>query len=637
MRKINSTFKTSFISESGSYLINRDYYAYVELDKFACYVLADGLDEDTKKYSAELVVSTILQLFTQAPSMSKSAIKNYITAANKALYIAKGGLQLKASVTVAVTDYVEIRYSSIGNTRFALFRDDVFIEESKDQSLSEYLVSNERLSKDKVARHEERNNLYSYLGIDGTPYISVSPKLKISDGDVFLLYSRGIWENCEVGEIYDCIADIQEPIEIINGIEDIILSKQPENLDNYSVAVTVVSKTYRKPQKKWGLKRILMIAIPIATIVITLSVFLFVRYQKRVSQSRGMHLYIESAEKYIQFDNYSKASDDYNEALKLAKILKDTEKTKMIDISKKVTDQIIMADESNKNNDYQKAETEYYTALEMSLNNDNLGREYIENQVIRVGKISEVYALILAGDELLVLEDYKNARNRYVESRDLAGEIFFIDGRKEAIEKIAALDLKIAEIAKADKESAERKQDEEEARAKEAEIKAKEEQVKAKEEQEKLEKEEEEKAKADAQDAKINEENIRKTEASRASAVEFESKANGYYKVGDNINALLYYQSARVIYIDLGLVDRVAFVDEKIAELNSMNIEKTKKLILAKQYAETADVLVKEFKYREAQVLYRLALEIYTEFGDSDMISSVDRKLKSIEVLVQRY
>ena len=41
MRKQNSDFEARFISEEGSRLKNRDYFGYVELDEFACYVIAD--------------------------------------------------------------------------------------------------------------------------------------------------------------------------------------------------------------------------------------------------------------------------------------------------------------------------------------------------------------------------------------------------------------------------------------------------------------------------------------------------------------------------------------------------------------------------------------------------------------------
>ena len=56
MRKENSDFNTKFISEAGSYLVNADYFAFVELKDYACYVIADGIDLDEKKESAKLAV-----------------------------------------------------------------------------------------------------------------------------------------------------------------------------------------------------------------------------------------------------------------------------------------------------------------------------------------------------------------------------------------------------------------------------------------------------------------------------------------------------------------------------------------------------------------------------------------------------
>lgn len=52
MRKQNSDFEARFISEEGSRLKNRDYFGYVELDEFACYVIADGITEITDIESA---------------------------------------------------------------------------------------------------------------------------------------------------------------------------------------------------------------------------------------------------------------------------------------------------------------------------------------------------------------------------------------------------------------------------------------------------------------------------------------------------------------------------------------------------------------------------------------------------------
>ena len=71
MRKQNSTFKTKFISEPGSELGNNDYFAFVELEKYGCYVIADGLNDLPDAKSARLAVQTIILAFQEHQSMKR--------------------------------------------------------------------------------------------------------------------------------------------------------------------------------------------------------------------------------------------------------------------------------------------------------------------------------------------------------------------------------------------------------------------------------------------------------------------------------------------------------------------------------------------------------------------------------------
>ena len=61
MRRSNSEFQTLHISEEGQKLSNRDYFGYVEMDDFACYVLADSLDAEPSVNSARLAVESIIR------------------------------------------------------------------------------------------------------------------------------------------------------------------------------------------------------------------------------------------------------------------------------------------------------------------------------------------------------------------------------------------------------------------------------------------------------------------------------------------------------------------------------------------------------------------------------------------------
>ena len=135
MRRINSEFKTVNMSEEGQKLSNRDYFGYVEMDDFACYVLADSLDEEPSVNSAKLVVESIIRDFTEAPSMRKGRWKRWMHRAHTELIRQRGGMHLKASAVIAVTDYRKIRYIYVGNSRYYLIRNARILERTLDQSL----------------------------------------------------------------------------------------------------------------------------------------------------------------------------------------------------------------------------------------------------------------------------------------------------------------------------------------------------------------------------------------------------------------------------------------------------------------------------------------------------------------------
>ena len=134
MRKYNSSIKTAFISEAGSKLENNDYFGFVELDKYACYVIADGITQMRNSDSARVAIEAVINAFHSDPGISKGKVKAYLKSANQALLRGKSYEKLKASVTVVVTDYHKCRYGYAGNTRFRLYRDGRAVISSFDMS-----------------------------------------------------------------------------------------------------------------------------------------------------------------------------------------------------------------------------------------------------------------------------------------------------------------------------------------------------------------------------------------------------------------------------------------------------------------------------------------------------------------------
>ena len=82
MRKSNSEFKTAFVSEAGSELSNNDYFAYVELDDYACYVLASGITDLRSTEAAKLAVEHFILSFQDNPSMGTRTLTGYMEETN---------------------------------------------------------------------------------------------------------------------------------------------------------------------------------------------------------------------------------------------------------------------------------------------------------------------------------------------------------------------------------------------------------------------------------------------------------------------------------------------------------------------------------------------------------------------------
>ena len=206
MKKSNSDIKTAFVSESGAELTNKDYFAYVEMDDYACYVLASSITDFETGQAAQEAVEHLILSFQEKPSISKSSLLQYMKETNERLLNASSNERLKASVIMLVTNYEKYRYISAGNVRLRMYRQGRFLTKSMDMSLANDLIEKGE-SETPLDRHEERNNLYAYLGKKDffRPYVSKVQKL--ADSDIITLYSKGLWENVDSQEIDEVFSE----------------------------------------------------------------------------------------------------------------------------------------------------------------------------------------------------------------------------------------------------------------------------------------------------------------------------------------------------------------------------------------------------------------------------------------------
>lgn len=549
MRRINSEFQTRYMSEEGQKLSNRDYFGYVEMDDFACYVLADSLDGDLEANSARFAVESLIRSFTEHPSMGKRNLLRFMQTAHRELLKEHKGMRLKASVNMIVTDYKKIRYCYVGNSRFYLIRNNRYLVQTADQSLTQNMLREEKIPLDQAAVHEERNNLYSYLGERGQPDIQISPKIKVEDGDILAQLTRGLWERCSDEELMNAVKDAKEPGDILDRVEDVILGRQEEkawgSIDNYSLAVTLIQKVYQNPKKRLSLKQILMIAIPVLLVAGGISLGFYLRHRSVKNKEQNLSQNMDSGETYLRYDNYKKAAEDYTEAKKLANSLKKKKELSEADQYLKLSDQILLADEAMTAGEYKKAQELYLGARELSVQAGNVGKKYIDQQLEQTRAYIDVYDLIRLGEEKEAYGDMEGAIASYRQARDKAAALYYAAGKDEALNKQASAEQKA--------ETADQKEKAAEAEAK-------------KEAQEAQEKEAA--AIKESEEAQLELENQQKLNDQK-NAIDLENKGNELLADGQYESAITYYRTAQSIYTRLELYELADGLNDKIRAANA--------------------------------------------------------------------
>ena len=577
MRKYNSSFKTAFISEEGSRLKNNDYFGFVELDKYACYVIADGITDVRDSQSAKKAIEAVVSAFHNEPGISKRKLKRYLKYANKELLKGKSYEKLKAAITVVLTNYEKFRYGCAGNTRLRLYRDGRMILASSDMSLGQDMVEADRLAADKLAQHEERNNLYSYLGKEHfKPFIS--KKKKLADGDIITLYTRGIWENIDEGELSDVFAETgNEPLEECDKVEDLLLSRQPENLDNYTFAAIYIDKVFVDPNRRKRIKKIIIITLVILILALVIGTVVYLWRRSRRQKREDMAQCFANTETYIEDNNYIRAKEECDKALELAGKLRDKEAQNRYNNYLVCLEAVIQADDSYDEGKYEEAGEAYLTAKVRTRYADYIAADYIENKLLQIEQYEQVFNNISLGDSLLAYGSYEMAEQRYLDAKKDASAIYFTEGKQQALD---ALEKLYAQWSAAKEEAEERS----------------------------------------AEQA-----------ADETAAAELVRQGDETYSSGDYDGAMVFYLIALEKYTKMEDTAQISFLNRKIIALNEKQQEVETRASEAKEFEELARMYEEEGDYEQAKLQYQYAKEIYEELDKSNKADEIQGKVDIVE------
>lgn len=651
MRKINSTFKTAFISEAGAALKNNDYFAYVELDDYACYVIANSITDRIESESAKVAVENAIRHFQENPSMRRRAMQSYLKATNEDFLSANSNEKLKASICIVVTDYEKMRFGIAGNTRFRLYREGIVAFASHDMSLTQDLIDAEKLPENILSKHEERHNLYTYLGQekDFSPYISQS--IKLINGDIVSLYTRGVWENIDEGELDDVFSEAgDEPQPILDEVEDLLLSRQPKNLTNYTIATIFIDKIFTDPNRARRIRRMIRIAIIVFIILLILGIIFYIWYSNRQDKKHKMNLYTDNTVTAIQDNNYIRAQSEVKKGIDLAESLDDEERINLLNNYSRLIDAVIAADNDYKNEKYTDAYEAYQNALDISRYADNLGESYINKQIMQCENYLSVSDLIDLGDKALEENDFDKAEKNYFEAKKMALKAHDLNGNqqaKEALEKLYEQKKQMQdEQDKKDKQKlsedisdlitqgdnlqqggdyvgAEAKYMEaKELAAKNYDADSKKEALSA------LEKLDEVKAKAQAQRQK----NVDEQSDKYMTAALVLARGDDAFSAGDYTNANAYYNTALEQYTALGDSSMCQSISLKLQQVATKQQEISNQVQTADNLMMQAGNLYRQNEYNSAKQLYLKAKQEYQSLGREDKVEEINNILDQIDI-----
>lgn len=579
MRKQNSKFNTNFISEEGSSLKNSDFFAYAELDNFACYVLADGIEDVADSESAKEAVESIIAKFQEKPSISKGKIHGYLKHANEVLLKAEKYMKLKASIVVAVTDYENVRFGYAGNVRAKLYRNNKMFYKTIDTSLSSEMVSKEMISEDALSRHEQRSNLYTFLGQKGFSPV-ISGKIKLVDTDILILYTKGVWENVSEGEIDNIFAESgKDPKDALLKVESVLLDKNLGYIDNYTIAGIYIDKVFIESDTKKKKRRKLILIVSIVSVVVILGAIIALYFYKKYTKElkEDMNTHYEKMLKFIEMENYTKADTECEESIKKAESLRNKEMKDLLYHYEQVIEGIIEADEKYDAKSYKEAKPLYELILSEIPYADNAGLSYVRKRLDFISGYESVNLSLDNGDILFDSEIYDKARERYVDAKTEARDIGYEEGKLKAEAKLLAVDQAIAK------------------------------------------KDEGKQAEADKQSQNLK------------SANDMLSAGDEALSKGDFLSARANYNTAKDILEKSGESAGLSELEQKISTANKKISEGDEEKNKAGGYAVTADEAFLRGDFESARENYEYARRLYVKLKDEINTIEMDKKLNDVQ------
>ncbi len=396
MRKLNSQFITTFVSEAGLNGQNGTYYGFVEMDRYYCMAVAEGYDRDGGLESAKLAVDTVIEAFVQKPGMTAGRIRACLKKAHRCLKEHSVRVRLKAGILLLVSDYTRLRYGVCGNVMLYAFRNAGVFHQSATHTVYQAMADQKKLSGEDAGPKEETRNLYHYLG--GSGGVTVSGKARLEDGDMVLVATEGFWNRINRVEVLDAYESIQSVEEFLGDLQELYLRGSTEDIPCCCLAAVEIKKAYKEntalKKKLWLWSLVILLILAVGGTILAFYLRAKRRRQEEIRNTAAV--YEDTGDRYIGNLNSLLAKQEYEKAAEESKKLdKNEERLERERLLSEKINISVMTDSAGKSyeaRDYARARDEYKSAMELA--------EKYEELVPYVNAIGQRMKLVSTGLEI---------------------------------------------------------------------------------------------------------------------------------------------------------------------------------------------------------------------------------------------
>ena len=197
-------------SRKGAREVNQDRLAYTYSREALLLVVADGMGGHLGgEIAAQIAVRLFVERFQQE---AKPILRNPLKFMQDTMLRAHAALgsyasqfsMLETPRTTCVAAIVQgnhAYWAHVGDSRLYLLRQGRLLATTKDHSKVQYLVDQGIIGPQDVSLHPDRNKIFSCLGGMTDPVIDLSKRTPLSNGDILILCSDGLWSVYPHGEL----------------------------------------------------------------------------------------------------------------------------------------------------------------------------------------------------------------------------------------------------------------------------------------------------------------------------------------------------------------------------------------------------------------------------------------------------